>query len=66
MPYCKIEVDDQRERPKTDSLSKDQSVLVKLDAIKFKNIPPEKAEGGFSNQCLQIALCGFWCHPILT
>ena len=54
MPYCKIEVDDQRERPKTDSLSKDQSVLVKLDAIKFKNIPPEKAEGGFSNRCLQM------------
>ena len=54
MPYCKIEVDDQR--PKTDSLSKDQSVLVKLDAIKFKNIPPEEAKGGFSNQCLQIVL----------
>ena len=49
MPYCKIEVDDQR--PKTDSLSKDQSVLIQLDAMKFKNIPPEKAEGGFSNRC---------------
>ena len=48
MPYCKIEDDDQREN-KTDSLTKYQSLLIELDGMKFKNIAPEKAEGGFSN-----------------
>ena len=49
MPYCKIEVDDRKEELETESLTKCQSVLMQLDGMKFKNIAPEKAEGGFSN-----------------
>ena len=48
MPYCKIEVD-RKEGPETESLTKYQSILMQLGGIKFKNIAPEKAEGGFSN-----------------
>ena len=49
MPYCKIEVDDRKEEPETESLTKYQLVLLQLDGMKFKNIAPEKAEGGFLN-----------------
>ena len=49
MPYCKIELDDRKGEPETESLTKYQSVLMQLDGIKFKNIAPEKAEGWFSN-----------------
>ena len=55
MPYFKIEVDNQTVGS-TESLTKDQSLLIRLDGMKFKNISPEKAEGGVSNRCLQIAL----------
>ena len=56
MPYFKIEVDNQMEGTDIKSLTKDQSLLIRLDGMKFKNISPEKAEGGVSNRCLEIAL----------
>ena len=55
MPYFKIEVDNQTEGSDKEFLTKDQSLLIRLDGMKFKNISPEKAEGGVSNRCLQIA-----------
>ena len=56
MPYFKIEVDNQTVGSDTESLTKDQSLLIRLDGMKFKNIAPEKAGGRVSNWCLHIDL----------
>ena len=50
MPYCKIEVDDRKEGPETESLTKYQSVLMQLDGMKgcfqpFKNYSPFVPKG---------------------
>ena len=50
MPYCQIEFVARNCMvvPSTD-LTKNQSILIKLDSQKFRNISPEKAEGRSSN-----------------
>ena len=57
MPYCQIEFVARNCMvvPSTD-LTKNQSILIKLDSQKFRNISPEKAEGRSSNWCFEVAI----------
>ena len=46
MPYCQIELYDQNSMDEPPPImTKHQTILVKLDSQKFKNVSPEKAEG---------------------
>ena len=50
MPYCQIELYDQNSMDEpSPNLTKHQTILIKLDSQKFKNVSPEKAEGWFSS-----------------
>ena len=57
MPYCQIELYDQNSVDEPPPImTKHQTILIKLDSQKFKNVSPEKAEGWFSIWYFEIAI----------
>ena len=57
MPYCQIELYDQNSVDEPPPImTKHQTILIKLDSQKFKNVSPEKAEGWYSTWYFEIAI----------